>query len=123
MLNSFVAPQLRRISPNVFYAEIWDHPVHDIREAIGNVHSTVAGDAVDIISTCRKLIVQGGGPCFFILDGCERLKDLEADEAEKLERFVRFCLENENAYLIAIGDKEDFLDWHRPFAEMSTSAI
>ncbi len=123
MLNSFVAPQLRRISPNVFYAEIWDHPVHDIREAIGNVHSTVAGDAVDIISTCRKLIVQGGGPCFFILDGCERLKDLEADEAEKLERFVRFCLENENAYLIAIGDKEDFLDWHRPFAEMSMSAI
>ncbi len=123
MLNSFVAPQLRCISPNVFYAEVWDHPVHDIREAIGNVHRTVAGDPVDIISTCRKLVVEGRGPCFFILDGCERLKNVDPDEAEKLERFIRFCLENENVYLIALGDREDFLDWHGPFSDMSMAAI
>jgi hypothetical protein len=123
MLNSFVAPQLRRISPNVFYAEVWDHPVHDIREAVGHVHRTVAGDPVDIISTCRKLVVEGRGPCFFILDGCERLKGVDPDEAEKLERFIRFCLESENVYLIALGDKDDFLDWYGPFSDISMAAI
>jgi len=121
MLNSFVAPQLRRISPNVFYAELWDHPVHDIREAIGNVRGLTAGDPLDIISTCKKLLIDG--PCFFIVDGCERLKTVGAEEGEKLERFIRFCLENEDVYLIALGDKEEFFAWYRPFKAMSMSSI
>ena len=110
MMTAFVVPQLRHISANVFYAEIWDHPVHEMREAIEKAGLIPPGGAVDIISICKKLLT--GGPCFFIIDGCERLKTVNPDEWEKLERFVRFCLEHENAYLAVLGDKEEFFSWY-----------
>ena len=121
MMASFVVPQLRHISPNVFYAEIWDHPVHEMREAIEKAGLIPPGGAVDIISICKKLLT--GGPCFFIIDGCERLKTVDPDEWEKLERFVGFCLEHENAYLAVLGDKEEFFSWYEPFKGMSLSAV
>jgi len=121
MMASFVVPQLRHISANVFYAELWDHPVHEIREAIEKAGLIPPGSAVDIISICKKLLT--GGPCFFIIDGCERLKTVDPDEWEKLERFVRSCLEHENAYLAVLGDKEEFFSWYEPFRGMSLSAV
>ncbi len=121
LVDSFVVPQLRRMSPNVFYAEIWDRPVDQIREAIEREGSTPPGGAIDIISTCRRLLPDG--PCFFVIDGCERLKSIEADEREKLERLVDFCIGNENVYLVALGDKEEFFEWYRPFRKTSLSAI
>ncbi|MGD0231181.1 MAG: hypothetical protein ABSC19_12625 [Syntrophorhabdales bacterium] len=121
MANSFVVPQLRHISPRVYYVEIWDHPVHEIKEALGEGQIIPQGGPVDIISACKRLVMEG--PCFFILDGCERLKTLGADEGEKLERFIGFCLENENAYVIALGDKEEFFSWYKPFRRMSLEAV
>jgi hypothetical protein len=121
MMASFVAPQLGHISDHVFYAELWDHPVHEVREAIEKAGLIPPGGPVDIISICKKLLM--GGPCFFIIDGCERLKTVGPDEREKLERFVRFCLEHENAYLAVLGDKEEFFSWYEPFEGMSLSAV
>ncbi len=89
MMTAFVVPQLRHISTNVFYAEIWDHPVHEIREAIGKADLIPPGGAVDIISICKKLLT--GGPCFFIIDGCERLKTVESrrvGEARKVRQVL-----------------------------------
>jgi hypothetical protein len=121
MINSFVVPQLRHFSPNVIYAEIWDRPVHQIREAMDNAVKTRSSAAVDIISACRRLLLDG--PCFFLIDGCERLKSVSTDEKEKFQRLVDFCIEHENAYLIVLGDKEDFFDWYKIFRKMSLSAI
>jgi hypothetical protein len=121
MMTSFVVPQLRHISANVFYAEIWDHPVHEMREAIEKAGLIQPGGAVDIISICRKLLTEG--PCFFIIDGCERLKTVVPDEWEKLERFVGFCLDHEDAYLAVLGDKEEFFSWYEAFKGMSLSAV
>jgi hypothetical protein len=36
---------------------------------------------------------------------------------------VDFCVENENIYLVALGDKEEFFDWYRPFKRTSLSAL
>jgi hypothetical protein len=121
MITSFAVPQLRFVSPNVFYAEIWDRPVHEIREAIAKAGFIPPGATVDIISICKKLLK--GGPCFFIIDGAERLKTVNPDEWEKLERFVGFCLEHENAYLAVLGDREEFFSWYKPFRSMSLSAV
>ena len=121
MMTSFVVPQLRFVSPNVFYAEIWDRPVHEIRETIAKAGFIPPGASVDIISICKKLLK--GGPCFFIIDGAERLKTVNADEWEKLERFVGFCLEHENAYLAVLGDREEFFSWYKPFKGLSLSAV
>ncbi len=121
LVDAFVVPQLRHMSPNVFSAEIWDSPVLQIREAIEKAAKTPPGDPVDIVSTCRKLL--SVGPCFFVVDGCERLKTVAKEEKEKFERFVDFCIGNENVFLIALGDKEEFFDWYRPFRRTSLSAV
>ncbi len=121
MMTSFVVPQLRHIAPNVFYAELWDRPVHEMREAIEKAGLIHSGGAVDIISLCKKLLM--AGPCFFIMDGCERLKTADPEEWEKFERFVGFCLDQEHAYLAVLGDKEDFFSWYKPFRGMSLSAV
>ena len=121
MINSFVVPQLRHISPNVFCTEIWDHPVHEIREAIERAGRAPAAAPKDIVSACNRLCREGS--CFFVLDGCERLKTVSPEEEEKFERFVEFCLESKNAFLVVIGDKEEFFAWHRPFKRTTLSAI
>lgn len=121
LVDSFVAPQLRRMARNVFYAEIWDRPVHTIREAIERAASNLPGGTADIISTCRAL--SADGPFFLIIDGCERIMTIDADELERLERLVDFCIENENVYLVALGDKEKFFDWYKPFKKTTLSAV
>ncbi|HUJ69000.1 MAG TPA: HEAT repeat domain-containing protein, partial [Syntrophorhabdales bacterium] len=121
LIDTFVLPQLRHMSPNVFFSEIWDSPVLQIREAIEGAEKTPPGGAVDIISTCKKLL--SVGPCFFVVDGCEKLKGVAEEEKEKFERFIDFCIGNENAFLIAIGDKDEFFDWFRPFRRTSLSAV
>ncbi|MGD0658545.1 MAG: hypothetical protein ABSD38_10815 [Syntrophorhabdales bacterium] len=121
LIDTFVVPQLRHMSPNVFSSEIWDSPVLQIREAIEGAAKTPPGGAVDIVSTCRKLL--SAGPCFFVVDGCEKLRNVAEEEKEKFERFVDFCIGNENAFLIALGDKEEFFDWYRPFRKTSLSAV
>jgi hypothetical protein len=121
MINSFVVPQLEHISPNVFYTEIWEQPVSQVREAIDRAGRLPRGGAVDIVSTCKQLSAQA--PCFFVIDGCERYRAVKPDEREKFERFVEFCLQNESVYLIALGDKEEFFEWYRPFKGSVLSAI
>jgi hypothetical protein len=121
VVNRFIMPQLSHGSANVFCAEIWDRPVDQIREAIERASKMPPGGAVDIISTCKRLLPEGA--CFFIIDGCERLKAVDPDEREKLERFVEFCIDNENVYLLATGDKEDFFEWYQPFKRIGLSAI
>jgi hypothetical protein len=121
LIDTFVLPQLRHMSPNVFFSEIWDSPVLQIREAIEGAAKTPPGGTVDIISTCRKLL--SAGPCFFVVDGCEKLKGVAQGEKEKFERFIDFCIGNENAFLIAVGDKEEFFEWYRPFRKTSLSAV
>lgn len=121
LVDSFVAPQLRRMARNVVYAEMWDHPVNTIRAAMERVAPAAPGGTVDIISTCRRLLA--AGPLFLIIDGCERLMAIGADELEKLERLVDFCIENENIYLVVLGDKEKFFDWYKPFRRTTLSAV
>lgn len=121
MINSFVVPQLKHISPNVFYTEIWEQPVSQVREAIDRAGRMPRGGVVDIVSTCRQLSSEA--PCFFVIDGCERYRAVKPDEREKFERFVEFCLQNESVYLIALGDKEEFFEWYRPFKGSVLSAI
>ncbi|MGA2109643.1 MAG: HEAT repeat domain-containing protein [Syntrophorhabdales bacterium] len=121
LIDTFVVPQLRYMSPNVFSSEIWDSPVLQIREAIEGAAKTPPGGTVDIVSTCRKLL--SAGPCFFVVDGCEKLRNVAEEEKEKFERFVDFCIGNEQAFLIALGDKEEFFDWYRPFRRTSLSAV
>jgi hypothetical protein len=122
LINSFVVPQLRHMSQNVFYAEIWDRPVHTIRTAIeGQASILPPGGEVDIVSTCKSLLANGS--LFLIIDGCERIMTVAPEELEKLERLVDFCIENENTYLVALGDKERFFDWYKPFRKTTLSAV
>jgi len=121
LVTSFVMPQLSHTSRNVFYAEIWDRPVDQIREAIERASRMPSGGAIDIISTCKRLLPEGA--CFFVVDGCERLEAVSPDELEKLERFVEFCIDNEDVYLVAIGEKEEFFDWYESFRRIGFSAV
>ena len=93
-LDSFVVPQLRRMSPNVFYAEIWDGPIHQIREALEREAKIPPGR-----SGRYGLYVQESccpeGRCFLVIDGCERLKRSLKTRWRSSERLVEFCLENE----------------------------
>jgi hypothetical protein len=121
VLRSFTIPQLLSISPNVFYCELWEKPANEIKDIIIKRFPDVGGPDTDIVSLCKKLLDQG--PCFFILDNCERYPYLEPNEKEKLERFITFCLEQDNIYLIVSGDKEAFFKWYVPFSRMNISGL
>ena len=121
VLRSFVTPQLLSLTPNVFYCELWTDPVREIREAICRRHENFGYSGLDIASICRRLLEMG--PCFFLLDSCERLTGLDQREREKIERFLEFCFVTDHVYLVASGDKENFLEWFGPFRRMSMSAI
>ena len=121
VLRSFVIPQLLSISPNVFYCELWEKPVAEIKDIITKRSRDVGDPDRDIASLCKKLLDRG--PCFFVLDDCEKYSYVEPGEQEKLERFIAFCLEQENIYLIVSGDKESFFEWYTPFSEMSISGL
>lgn len=116
----FLLPQLRKISTNVFRSEVWESPVGELREAVALATDDKQSSS-DMVSVCSKL--RQTGPCFFILDCCERLQYVEEGEKEKLRRFVDFCLDGEGFYLIVLGDKEDFFDWYKPFSRINLLAI
>ncbi len=121
VLRSFVIPQLLSISPNVFYCELWERPANEIKDIITKRFKGLGGPDSDIASLCKKLL--GEGPCFFILDNFQKYPYMKQAEKEKLERFVDFCLGQENIYLIASGDKESFFEWYSPFSKMSLSGL
>ena len=119
MVTSFVVPQLKRISSNVFFCELWENPVNEIRQAVNRTGELF--DSPDILSVFRRLLQKDR--CFLILDCCERLKQVAGAEKEKFERFVEFCLDTEDMYLIVLGDKEEFFEWYGPFKKTSLSAL
>jgi hypothetical protein len=121
VLKAFLMPQLLAISKNVFYVELWDHPVHEIRDVIGLRRDAGLNQSIDIVLLCRELLREG--PCFFILDGCERLGRVSGVEREKLQRFLDFCLSQDNMYVVAVGDMDSFFGWFDAFSGMSMAAI
>lgn len=121
LLNSFLVPQILTMSPNVFYCELWSNPTSEIRDVIYKRSSIQRYKEIDIISICTELLRKGA--CFFIIDACERLIYMEPDEKEKLERFLMFCMGQENVYLIISGDRETFFEWYQTFRGTNTSAI
>jgi hypothetical protein len=121
VLKSFIIPQILAIAPNVFYCELWQSPVCEIRDVVCKKHEAFSYSDLDIVSICRGLLDEG--PCFFVVDECERLMSISAEEREKFERFIDFCLDQENIYVIISGDKETFFEWFTPFARMNLSAV
>lgn len=121
ILQSFLVPQLSAMSKNVFYCEIWRDPVSELRYVISKRHGHREYSGLDITSICKNLADEG--PCFFVIDSCERLIRIEAGEREKFERFVSFCMEQANIYLVMAGDKETFFDWYGPFGKITMSSL
>ncbi|MBA4416303.1 MAG: hypothetical protein C0392_00105 [Syntrophus sp. (in: bacteria)] len=120
-LESFLIPQIISIAPNTFYCELWGDPVSEIRDIICKRYKAFSYSGLDIISICKKLLEEG--PCFFVIDTCEKLINMGEKEQEKFERFLEFCFEKDNIFLVVSGDKEDFFEWHRPFKKMRLSAV
>ncbi len=122
VLKAFLIPQLRATNENVFYVELWDHPIDEVRSAIGLAKGRAFGASLDIVLLCRELLRTG--PCFFILDGCERLAaGLDEVEREKLKRFLEFCMAEGNAYVVAVGDMDSFFRWYDLFSSMSLASV
>jgi len=121
ILQSFLLPQLSAMSKNVFYCELWKNPVGELRYVISKRHGHLEYSGLDIISICKHLSDEG--PCFFVLDSCERVIGIDDGEKEKFERFVSFCLEQTNIYLIVVGDQETFFGWYGPFKKITMSSL
>jgi hypothetical protein len=121
VLRSFVMPQILSISSNVYYCEMWENPVGEIKDVICSRLMKDSSPELDVISLCKKLL--DNGPCFFIIDNCERYIYVNAQEREKFERFISFCIEHNNIYLIISGEKETFFEWYEPFSNMHLSAL
>ncbi len=121
ILKAFIIPQLLSVAPHVFYCEVWGNPVNEVRDVIGKRHRDLSYAGLDIVSMVRRLLQDG--ICFFVIDGCERLVGLETTEREKFDRFVEFCLDQENVYLIVCGDSESFFDWYEPFRRINLGAL
>ena len=121
ILQSFLVPQLSAMSQNVFYCELWKTPVSEIRYIISKQHGHLEYSGLDIASICKHLADEG--PCFFIIDSCEKLIGIDEGEREKFERFVSFCMEQINIYLVMAGDKETFFDWYGPFGKITMSSL
>ncbi|HAR94800.1 MAG TPA: hypothetical protein DCR97_02385 [Deltaproteobacteria bacterium] len=120
LLERFLLPQLQKVFQNVYWSEVWERPVGELREAVA---ATTKEEQLssDMVSVCNRL--HQAGPCFFALDCCERLENVSEGEKEKLKRFVDYCLEVQDLYLIILGDKENFFDWYHPFKGINLSAI
>jgi hypothetical protein len=121
VLTAFIIPQIVSIAPNTFYCELWANPVNEIRDVICKKYKTFSYSGLDIVSICANLLKDG--PCFFVIDACERAVNLHPREREKFERFVDFCFKRENIYLVVCGDNEDFFDWYTFFSSMKLSAV
>jgi len=121
LLTYFVLPQLTASHENVYYCELWSQPTKELRDVIGKRHKIPRVDDLDIISLCKTLLK--GGPCFFLIDGLEKIVLMEQGEREKLVRFVEFMLAEPGAYFILCGEKETFFDWYRVFQGMQISSL
>ncbi|OPY65720.1 MAG: hypothetical protein A4E62_02619 [Syntrophorhabdus sp. PtaU1.Bin002] len=121
VLKAFVMRELLSLASNVFYCETWKNPVNEIRYAVCRKYGRFEDSDLDIISICRKLVKDG--PCTFVIDSCERLAYVEDREREKFERFVSFCLDQEDVYLVMCGDKGTFLDWCSPFPGFKMASV
>ena len=121
VLRSFVMPQILSVSPNVFYCEMWERPVSEIKDVIYKRLMLNGSPEFDVISLCKKQL--NNGPCFFIIDNCERYIYVDAQEREKFERFISFCIGHDDVYLIISGEKETFFEWYEPFRDMHLSAL
>ena len=121
ILQSFLVPQLSAMSQNVFYCELWKTPVSEIRYIISKRHGHLEYSESDITSICKHLADEG--PCFFVIDSCEKLIGVDEGEREKFERFVSFCMDQINIYLVMAGDKETFFDWYGPFGKITMSSL
>ncbi len=121
LLTYFVLPELTTSHENVYYCELWSHPTKELRDVIGKRHRIPRVDDLDIISLCKTLLNRG--PCFFLIDGLEKIVLMEQAEREKLVRFVEFMLTEPGAYFILCGEKETFFDWYRVFQGMQMSSL
>ena len=121
LLNSFVLPQAARIFANAFYCRVWTDPVREVKNAISDSRRSYDYPDLDIISVCTKLLDEG--PCLFILDGFERVVELNHQELDKLERFLHFCVARERCYLIISGDKEAFFEWSKLLRGTDLAAV
>jgi len=121
ILQSFLLPQLFAMSNNVFYCELWKNPVGELRYVISKRYGHLEYSGLDIISICKHLSDEG--PCFFVLDSCEMVIGIDDGEKEKFERFVSFCLEQTNIYLVLVGDQETFFGWYGPFRNITMSSL
>lgn len=121
LLTSFVLPQLTVVYQNVYYCEFWSRPTKELRDVIGKRHNIPRVDDLDIISLCKTLL--NSGPCFFVIDGLEKIVLMDQGEREKLVRFVEFMLTEPGAYFILCGEKETFFDWYRVFQGMHISSL
>jgi hypothetical protein len=121
ILKSFVVPQLLAISPNVFYSEVWERPVDEMRDVIHRDTSTPPYPDLDITLLYQNFLKES--PTFFVLDSCERISRAAPVEKEKLERFIDFCLAQNSVYVIVSGEKETFFDWYSPFQKLPMAAI
>lgn len=121
LLTSFVLPQLLSLASNTFYCELWKSPVNEIRDSICTRYENLGYSGLDIVSICSRLLEKG--PCIFLLDSCERMVGLDQGETEKFERFLEFCFEKDNMFLVVSGEKETFFDWFGLFGKMKLSSI
>ncbi len=121
LLTSFIVPQLAAIYRNVYYCELWSHPTKELRDVIGKRHRIPRVDDLDITSLCKTLLNEG--PCFFIIDGLEKIVFMDQAEREKLVRFFEFLLDGQRAYLLLCGEKETFFDWYKVFQGMDVSSL
>jgi len=121
LLTYFVLPQLTTVHENVYYCELWSQPTKELRDVIGKRHRIPRVDDLDITSLSKTLLKRG--PCFFIIDGLEKIVFMEQGEREKLVRFVEFMLGEPGAYFVLCGEKETFFDWYRVFQGMQISSL
>jgi hypothetical protein len=121
MVRSFLMSQLDAARMHCFYCELWQQPVNEVRYTINQKRGGPVSSDPDIISICRQLLENG--PCFFLIDGCERLANVEEREREKFDRFISFCLDQDSVYLVIIGDKENFLRWFQSFSRLTLSSV
>lgn len=121
LLTYFVLPQLTTVHESVYYCELWSRPTKELRDVIGKRYKIPRVDDLDIISLCKTLLK--AGPCFFIIDGLEKIVFMEQGEREKLVRFVEFMLNEPGAYFVLCGEKETFFDWYRVFQGMQISSL
>ncbi len=121
VLKSFVMPQLFLLSKNVFYCDIWERPISELRNIICKKYNQFTQTGLDIISICKRLLEDE--PCYFIIDNCERYINIGKSEQEKFERFIKFSIENDGVFIIASGDKSNFFEWFKPFESFSLSSI